>query len=53
MTEKLLARASEKLHVVPGENLWVNVDVLMTNDITGPGAIGVFKREFGENAKVC
>ncbi|MCD9639800.1 3-isopropylmalate dehydratase large subunit, chloroplastic [Datura stramonium] len=35
-----------------GENLWVNVDVLMTNDITGPGAIGVFKREFGENAKV-
>lgn len=53
MTEKLLARTSEKLHVVPGENLWVNVDVLMTNDITGPGAIGVFKREFGENAKVC
>ncbi|XP_004247789.1 3-isopropylmalate dehydratase large subunit, chloroplastic [Solanum lycopersicum] len=52
MTEKLLARTSEKLHVVPGENLWVNVDVLMTNDITGPGAIGVFKREFGENAKV-
>ncbi|XP_027775305.1 3-isopropylmalate dehydratase large subunit, chloroplastic isoform X4 [Solanum pennellii] len=51
MTEKLLARTSEKLHVVPGENLWVNVDVLMTNDITGPGAIGVFKREFGENAK--
>ncbi|KAH0640499.1 hypothetical protein KY285_037085 [Solanum tuberosum] len=51
MTEKLLARASEKLHVVPGENLWVNVDVLMTNDTTGPGAIGVFKREFGENAK--
>ncbi|WMV48121.1 hypothetical protein MTR67_041506 [Solanum verrucosum] len=52
MTEKLLARTSEKLHVVPGENLWVNVDVLMTNDTTGPGAIGVFKREFGENAKV-
>ncbi|XP_059286361.1 3-isopropylmalate dehydratase large subunit, chloroplastic-like [Lycium ferocissimum] len=52
MTEKLLAKASEKLHVVPGENLWANVDVLMTNDITGPGAFGVFKREFGENAKV-
>ncbi|CAN4091037.1 unnamed protein product [Withania somnifera] len=52
MTEKLLAKTSEKRHVVPGENLWVNVDVLMTNDITGPGAIGIFKREFGENAKV-
>ncbi|PHU21558.1 3-isopropylmalate dehydratase large subunit [Capsicum chinense] len=52
MTEKLLAKNSEKLHVVPGENLWVNVDVLMTHDISGPGAIGVFKREFGENAKV-
>ncbi|KAF3680639.1 3-isopropylmalate dehydratase large subunit [Capsicum annuum] len=51
-TEKLLAKNSEKLHVVPGENLWVNVDVLMTHDISGPGAIGVFKREFGENAKV-
>ncbi|CAN4120627.1 unnamed protein product [Withania somnifera] len=52
MTEKLLAKNSEELHVVPGENLWVNFDVLMTHYISGPGAIGVFKREFGENAKV-
>ncbi|KAL8167710.1 hypothetical protein V2J09_009209 [Rumex salicifolius] len=52
MTEKILARASEKSHLVPGENSWVNVDVLMTHDVCGPGAIGIFKKEFGQNAKV-
>jgi 3-isopropylmalate/(R)-2-methylmalate dehydratase large subunit len=52
MTEKILARASGKDHVAPGENVWVNVDVLMTHDVCGPGTIGVFKKNFGENAKV-
>jgi 3-isopropylmalate/(R)-2-methylmalate dehydratase large subunit len=52
MTEKILARASGKPFVVPGENVWVNVDVLMTHDVCGPGTIGVFKKHFGENAKV-
>ncbi|KAJ9182345.1 hypothetical protein P3X46_006349 [Hevea brasiliensis] len=52
MTEKILARASEKPHLSPGENIWVNVDTLMTHDVCGPGSIGIFKREFGENAKV-
>jgi 3-isopropylmalate/(R)-2-methylmalate dehydratase large subunit len=52
LTEKLLARASGKAHVRPGDNVWVNVDVLMTHDVCGPGTIGVFKREFGQNAKV-
>ncbi|KAK4425390.1 3-isopropylmalate dehydratase large subunit, chloroplastic [Sesamum alatum] len=52
MTEKILARASEKTQLVPGENVWVNVDILMTHDVCGPGSIGIFKREFGENAKV-
>ncbi|OAY28162.1 3-isopropylmalate dehydratase large subunit, chloroplastic [Manihot esculenta] len=52
MTEKILARASEKPQLSPGENVWVNVDILMTHDICGPGSIGIFKREFGENAKV-
>ncbi|HEV3440405.1 MAG TPA: aconitase/3-isopropylmalate dehydratase large subunit family protein [Gemmata sp.] len=52
MTEKILARASGKGHVAPGENVWVNVDVLMTHDVCGPGTIGVFKKHFGENAKV-
>jgi 3-isopropylmalate/(R)-2-methylmalate dehydratase large subunit len=52
LTEKLLARASGKSRVQPGDNVWVNVDVLMTHDVCGPGTIGVFKREFGQNAKV-
>ena len=53
MTEKILARASGKDHVAPGENVWVNVDVLMTHDVCGPGTIGVFKKHFGgDTAKV-
>jgi 3-isopropylmalate/(R)-2-methylmalate dehydratase large subunit len=52
LTEKILARASGKAHVQPGDNVWVNVDILMTHDVCGPGTIGVFKREFGKNAKV-
>ncbi|KAG9447696.1 hypothetical protein H6P81_013824 [Aristolochia fimbriata] len=52
MTEKILARASQKSRLQPGENVWVDVDVLMTHDVCGPGTIGIFKREFGQDAKV-
>jgi 3-isopropylmalate/(R)-2-methylmalate dehydratase large subunit len=52
LTEKVLARASGKSQVRPGDNVWVSVDVLMTHDVCGPGTIGVFKREFGADAKV-
>jgi len=52
MTEKILARASGKGGVSPGDNVWVNVDVLMTHDVCGPGTIGIFKREFGADARV-
>jgi 3-isopropylmalate/(R)-2-methylmalate dehydratase large subunit len=52
LTEKILARASGKASVSPGDNLWVNVDVLLTHDVCGPGTIGVFHREFGRDAKV-
>jgi 3-isopropylmalate/(R)-2-methylmalate dehydratase large subunit len=52
MTEKILARASERASLEPGENVWVDVDVLMTHDVCGPGTIGIFKKEFGANAKV-
>ncbi|KAG4931766.1 hypothetical protein JHK84_048760 [Glycine max] len=52
MTEKILARASEKVQLTPGDNVWVNVDILMTHDVCGPGSIGIFKREFGDDAKV-
>ncbi len=52
MTEKILARAAGKSQVAPGDNVWVNVDVLMTHDVCGPGTFGVFKKEFGPHAKV-
>ncbi len=50
LTEKILARASGKPHVAPGENVWAKVDVLMTHDVCGPGTIGVFKKHFGGEA---
>src|SRR5437870_9805827 len=52
LTEKILARAAGKAKVEAGDNVWVNADVLMTHDVCGPGTIGVFKREFGQTAKV-
>ena len=52
MTEKILARASEKSQLRPGENVWVDVDILMTHDVCGPSSFDVFKKEFGQNAKV-
>jgi 3-isopropylmalate/(R)-2-methylmalate dehydratase large subunit len=52
LTEKIMARAAGKKTVHPGDNVWVNVDILMTHDVCGPGTIGVFKREFGATAKV-
>ncbi|MCX5662645.1 MAG: aconitase/3-isopropylmalate dehydratase large subunit family protein [Planctomycetota bacterium] len=52
VTEKILAAHARKSHVLPGENVWVDVDVLMTHDVCGPGTIGIFKEEFGKDAKV-
>lgn len=52
LTEKILARAAGRSVVEPGDNIWVNADLLMTHDVCGPGTIGVFKREFGSDAKV-
>src|SRR5690349_10676355 len=52
LTEKILARAAGRDHVNPNDNVWVNVDVLMTHDVCGPGTIGVFKKHFGQNAGV-
>jgi len=52
LTEKILARAAERSAVSPGDNVWVNVDVLMTHDVCGPGTIGIFKKQFGQDAKV-
>jgi 3-isopropylmalate/(R)-2-methylmalate dehydratase large subunit len=52
LTEKIMARHAGRDHVQPGENIWCDVDVLMTHDVCGPGTIGVFKQHFGADAKV-
>ncbi|BAM04002.1 3-isopropylmalate dehydratase large subunit [Phycisphaera mikurensis NBRC 102666] len=52
MTEQIFARHSGRSEVSPGDNVWVDVDVLMTHDVCGPGTIGIFKKEFGADAKV-
>ncbi|HEX8325878.1 MAG TPA: aconitase/3-isopropylmalate dehydratase large subunit family protein [Tepidisphaeraceae bacterium] len=52
MTEQILAKHSGRDRVEPGENVWVDVDVLMTHDVCGPGTIGIFHKEFGRQAKV-
>jgi 3-isopropylmalate/(R)-2-methylmalate dehydratase large subunit len=52
LTEKVLAKAAGRDRVDPGENVWVNVDVLMTHDVCGPGTIGVFHKHFGRDARV-
>ncbi len=36
MAEKLLARASGKVAVQPGDIIWANVDVAMMDDVLGP-----------------
>jgi 3-isopropylmalate/(R)-2-methylmalate dehydratase large subunit len=52
MTEAIIARRAGQRSVSPGDNVWVDVDKLMTHDVCGPGTFGVFEREFGENAQV-
>jgi 3-isopropylmalate/(R)-2-methylmalate dehydratase large subunit len=52
LTEKILARHAGRDAVPPGENIWCDVDILMTHDVCGPGTIGIFKQHFGRDAKV-
>ncbi|GAB4186655.1 MAG: 3-isopropylmalate dehydratase large subunit [Phycisphaeraceae bacterium] len=52
MTEKIFAAHAGKSEVKPGDNIWVDVDILMTHDVCGPGTIGIFKKQFGEHARV-
>ena len=52
LTEQILARHAGRDRVEPGDNIWVDTDVLMTHDVCGPGTIGIFKQHFGKDAKV-
>jgi 3-isopropylmalate/(R)-2-methylmalate dehydratase large subunit len=44
LTEKILARASGKNKVSPGEIVNARVDVVMVNDLTGPLAVESFRK---------
>jgi 3-isopropylmalate/(R)-2-methylmalate dehydratase large subunit len=52
ITEKILANSAKRTSVVPGENVWLNVDVLMTHDVCGPPTFAIWKKEFGKKAKI-
>jgi 3-isopropylmalate/(R)-2-methylmalate dehydratase large subunit len=52
ITEKIIARHAGKADVQPGENVWVDVDVLMSNDVTAPQVIGIFDDQFGPDRPV-
>jgi 3-isopropylmalate/(R)-2-methylmalate dehydratase large subunit len=44
ITQKILAKASGKTSVSPGEIVDANVDMIMVHDLTGPLAVEAFKR---------
>jgi 3-isopropylmalate/(R)-2-methylmalate dehydratase large subunit len=44
ITEKILAKASRKPAVHPGEIIDANVDIIMVHDLTGPLAVEAFKK---------
>lgn len=49
MTQKILAAHAGLDHVVPGQLIRANLDMVLANDITGPVAINEFeKSQFGE-----
>ncbi|MFQ5648981.1 MAG: aconitase/3-isopropylmalate dehydratase large subunit family protein [bacterium] len=52
ITEKILARHTGRTRVEPGETVWVEVDLLMTHDVCGPPTFAIFKKQFGEDARV-
>ncbi|HKQ22712.1 MAG TPA: 3-isopropylmalate dehydratase large subunit [Nitrososphaeraceae archaeon] len=43
ITEKIIAHASNKNSVKPGDVVFANVDKLMIHDVSGPGVIKVFE----------
>ncbi len=44
IVEKILARASNKNRVSPGDVIFANVDKVMVHDVSGPGVIKVFDK---------
>ena len=52
ITQKILARAANRKFVEAGENIWLNVDVLLTHDVCGPPTFDIFRKKFGPEANV-
>lgn len=52
ITQKILSRAANRKFVDAGENVWLNVDILLTHDVCGPPTFDIFNQEFGLGAKV-
>ncbi len=52
MSEKILAKSSNNLSTQSGETVWSKVNILMTHDPCSPGVISIFKKEFGNQAKI-
>lgn len=52
ITEKIMADSAGKEYVLPGENIWLNVDILLTHDVCGPPTIQIWKDRFGDNARI-
>lgn len=51
ITEKILARASGRKEVSPGDLIWTKIDVLFTHETVGPR---VFNKDFEElGGKIC
>ncbi|MGD1835589.1 MAG: 3-isopropylmalate dehydratase large subunit [Nitrososphaeraceae archaeon] len=44
ITEKILAKSSNKKNVVPGDVVITNIDKVMIHDVSGPGVIKVFSQ---------
>jgi len=44
ITEKILARGSEKSKLEPGDIIFSKVDKVMLHDVSGPGVIKVFEK---------
>ena len=48
ITEKILARASSKDKLDPGDVVFANVDKVMLHDVSGPGVIKTFENNANE-----
>jgi len=53
MTERSWRALGENERWPPAENIWVDVDVLMTHDVCGPGTIGIFHGEVRAERQGC